>query len=317
MATTLFIIGGQGGAPFTFTGRDNGATLRKIGVAVGGSQIKAVRAELTDGRVQTFGNGVTFKEITFKPDERITKLSLWGNGAGTRLGAIRLWTSFDQEFFAKMSDWGLKTEYSIDVGSGVCLGLEGRAAGDIDSMGFLFINAIKSCLLTDMTYPSLAVYTPQMNKEYIKSVTYQNNTTVDQEQKCAYSKSVTKSTTWSNTVKIESTISMSVTAGIPELVEVSGGFSMTLGAEQTSSLTNEETITESDEVNVTVRAGKTVSVELTVGRAVINLPFSATVKITCLNGSELQFKSTGIYKGVDYTAVHVKSTESNYVKDGE
>ncbi|CAL8320085.1 unnamed protein product [Gadus morhua 'NCC'] len=88
---------------------------------------------------------------------------------------------------------------------------------------------------------------------------------------------------------------MSVTAGIPGLGETTGGFSVTVGAEQTSSTTSSETITESDEVNVTVPAGKTMTVEVSVGRAVIDLPYAATVKITCKNGSELHFKSTGSY----------------------
>ncbi|CAL8296215.1 unnamed protein product [Boreogadus saida] len=317
MATTQHLIGGQGGGSFTFTGRDNGATLKKIGVAVGDSLIKAVRAELTDGRVQTFGKGHTFSEFTFELGERITKLSQWGNGAGTRLGGIRFWTSSGREFSAHMTKWPLKTEYSIDVGSGVCLGLEGRAGSDIDNMGFLFINAIKSSELTDLHYPTLAVYKPQVNKEYVKSVSYHNGSAEAQEHKCAYSRSVTKSTTWSNTVKIETTVSMSVTAGIPGLVETTGEFSVTLGAEKTSTMTSSETITESDEVNVKVPAGKTVSVEVSVGRAVIDLPFSATVKITCLNGSELCFKSTGNYNGVAYTTVDVNVTESDKVMNVE
>ncbi|XP_061883449.1 aerolysin-like protein [Entelurus aequoreus] len=317
MATTIYRIGGNGGSPFSLTGRDNGATLKKIGVAVGGWQIKAVRAELTDGRVETFGKSHTFSEFTFKLGERITKLSLWGNGAGSRLGGIRFWTSSGREFFAHMNDWPLKTEYSIDVGSGVCLGLEGKGGSDIDHMGFLFINAIKSSELTDMTYPSLALYTPQVNKEYIKSVSYHNNTTALQEQKCSYSRSVTKSTTWSTTVKIEATVSMSVSAGVPGLGEVSGGYSVTVGAEQSSAISHTETITESDEVNVKVPAGKTVSVELSVGRAVIDLEYKAKVKITCLNGSELVFNSTGNYNGVAYTAVNVKTTESDKVMNVE
>ena len=74
MATDLYIIGGGGGNAFDFTGRDNGATLKKIGVAEEGNKIKAVRAELSDGRVETFGNAHTFKEYTFKLGERITKL---------------------------------------------------------------------------------------------------------------------------------------------------------------------------------------------------------------------------------------------------
>ena len=148
-------------------------------------------------------------------------------------------------------------------------------------------------------------------------MSYHNNTTVDQQQKVAYSRSVTKSTTWSTSTKIESTVSMSVKAGIPDLVEVSGGFSLTVGAQQTSSMTSSDTITESDEVSVKVPAGKTVTIELSVGRAVIDLAYSAKVKITCLNGSELVFPSTGNYNGVAYTAVHVKTTESDTVMNVE
>ena len=159
----MHLIGGRGGHLFTFFGLNNGATLKKIGVAVGGWQIKGVRAELTDGRVETFGSGSTFQEFTFKLGERITSLSLWGNGAGTRLGAIKFSTSSGRDFFAKMTDWGLKTEYTIDVGSGVCLGLRGRCGADIDCMGFLFISAIRSSVLTNMTYPDLAIYTPQVS----------------------------------------------------------------------------------------------------------------------------------------------------------
>ncbi|XP_061924493.1 aerolysin-like protein [Entelurus aequoreus] len=317
MSTTLFLIGGGGGRHFSFDGYNNGATLKKIGVAVGGWQIHAVRAELTDGRVETFGKGSTFNEFTFNTGERITKLSLWGNGAGSRLGGIKLWTSSGRQFFAHMNGWPLKTEYSIDVGSGVCLGLEGRHGADIDCMGFRFISPIKSSVLTNMTYPSLAVYTPQVKKEYIKSVAYRNNTSEAQEQKCTYSRSVTKNTTWSTTNKIESTVSVTVSAGIPELVEVSSGFSLTVGAEHSNSMSHEETITESDEVSVKVPAGKTVSVELSVGRAVIDLEYSASVCITCMNGHMLVFESTGNYTGVAYTAVDVSTTESEKVINAE
>jgi hypothetical protein len=61
-----------------------------------------------------------------------------------------------------MTSWPLKTEYTIDVGSGICLGLEGRSGSDIDCMGFLFINTIKSSVLTDMEYPTLSLFKPQV-----------------------------------------------------------------------------------------------------------------------------------------------------------
>ena len=116
---------------------------------------------------------------------------------------------------------------------------------------------------------------------------------------------------------MERTVNMSVHAGIPKLVGGSGGFSLTTGAVLLSTMNSSETITESDEVKVMVPAGKTMTVVVSVGRAVIDLPYSATVKITCLNGSELEFKSTGNYHGVAFTAVTVKVTESDKVMNVE
>ncbi|KAM9506571.1 aerolysin-like protein isoform 1-T5 [Salvelinus alpinus] len=309
MATTLELIGGQGGSAFEFHGMNNGATLKKIGVAVEGWQVKAVRVELTDGRVATFGEANTFKEFEFKLGERITKLSLWGNGAGTRLGAIKFTTSENREFFEKMTSWGLKTEYTINVGSGICLGLQGRSGSDIDCMGFLFINNIKSSVLTDMRYPTLSLFKPQVSPEYVKSLSHHNNTSLVQEESISYSKTLTKTSSWSVSNKIESTLSVSVKAGIPDLVEVTSGFSLTVGVEHSTSLQKTETITESDTINLKIPPGKTMDVEVTVGRANIDLDYEANVKVTCMNGSQLVFPSKGVYTGVTYTSARVSTKE--------
>uniref|UniRef100_A0AAZ3Q7Z3 Jacalin-type lectin domain-containing protein n=1 Tax=Oncorhynchus tshawytscha TaxID=74940 RepID=A0AAZ3Q7Z3_ONCTS len=290
MATTLKLIGGQGGSPFEFHGMNNGATLKKIGVAVEGWQVKAVRAELTDGKVATFGDANTFNEFEFNLGERITKLSLWGNGAGTRLGAIKFTTSENREFFEKMTSWGLKTEYTIDVGSGICLGLQGGYGSDIDCMGFLFINTIKSSVLTDMKYPTLQE--SDLNQLSLFIVRSQGG---DQNQS---RKTLTKTSSWSVSNKIESTLSVSVKAGIPDLVEVTSGFSLTVGVEQSTSLQKTETITESDTINLKIPPGNTMDVEIT-----------AKVKVTCMNGSQLVFPSNGIYTGVTYTSARVSTKE--------
>ncbi|KAM9506583.1 aerolysin-like protein isoform 1-T2 [Salvelinus alpinus] len=293
MATTLHLIGGGGGTSFEFHGMNNGATLKKIGVAVGNSQVKAVWAELTDGKVATFGDADTFNEFEFNLGERITKLSLWGNGSGTRLGAIKFTTSENREFSEKMTSWPLKTEYTIDVGSGICLGLQGRSGSDIDCMGFLFIKTIKSSVMTDMEYPTLSLFKPQVIPENVKSVSHQNDTSLVLEKSITYSKTLTKTSSWSVSNKMESTLSVSVKAGIPDLVEVSSGFSLTLGVEQSTRLHKTETITESGTINLKIPPGKTIDVEITVGKANIDLDYRATVKVTCMNGSQLLFPSNG------------------------
>ncbi|XP_035611635.1 aerolysin-like protein [Oncorhynchus keta] len=305
MATRLQLIGGGGGSSFEFHGMNNGATNKKIGVAVEGWRVKAVWEELVDRRVATFGNSHTFNELEFKLGKRITKLSLWGNGAGTRLGAIKFMTSQNRQFFEKITSWPLKTEYTIDVGSGICLGLEGRSGSDIDYMGFLFINTIKSSVMTDMEYPTLSLYKPQVTPEYVKSVSHHNDTSLVQEESITYSKTLTKTSSWSVSNKIESTLNVSVKAGIPDLVEVSSGFSLTVGVEQSTSLQKTETITELDTIKVKFPPGKIMDVEITMGKANIDLDYRAKVKVTCMNGSQLVFPSNG----VTYTSVRVSTKE--------
>ncbi|KAI5093364.1 aerolysin-like protein [Silurus meridionalis] len=246
----IHVIGGKGGNPFNFNGTENGSTLRKIWVWVGEWQIKAIKVWLTDGQSRDVGQpGGKVLEFTFEDGEHFTSLSLWGNGAGTRLGGIKFKTNRSHEFFAHM-----KTEYPIDVGSGICMGITGRADEDVDSLGFLFINTVKSTVLTDVQYPTLHSVIPYVAVEEIKSMTYYNNSTQTQEYRIETSKKITKKSSWSVSNSLEFSFSM-----------------------------------------------ETVEVDITIGRATVDLPYNGTVKITCYNNSVLQFKTSGTYKDLSYT----------------
>ncbi|XP_015201480.2 aerolysin-like protein [Lepisosteus oculatus] len=300
--TTVHIIGGHGGNAFSFDGQNDGATLEKIGVWVGGWQVKAVKIWLTNGEVRQFGApGTGYQEFKFEPGEFFASLSLWGNGAGTRLGAIKFKTSRNREFFVKMTDWGLKTEYPIDVASGICLGVIGRAGSDIDGMGFIFINAIESTVMTDIEYPTLNQVVPQVNMEEIKSMTYTNSSSVAQEYTLETSKTITKTSSWSVTNNMQFTFNMQVKAGIPELAEVSTGFSWTVGVQDTYGVENKTETTEKLSFKIQVPAGKTMEVAITLGHANVDLPYKGIVKVTCRNGSVLEFDTSGVYKGLNYT----------------
>uniref|UniRef100_A0A3P9L2A7 Aerolysin-like protein n=1 Tax=Oryzias latipes TaxID=8090 RepID=A0A3P9L2A7_ORYLA len=298
----VLVIGGSGGHSFSFTGESNGATLKKLWVWVGGWQVKGIKVWLTDGQVQEFGRAEGgFSQMEFQDGEQIKSLSLWGNGAGTRLGAIRIRTTAGQEFFPKMTDWGLKTEYPIDVGSGICLGVLGRCGHDIDSLGFVFINTIQSTELMNVYYPTLHQVIPQVATEEIKAVTYTNNTTVAQSYTVESSKNITKKSSWSVSNKMETTFKFEVKAGIPGVVEASTGFSFTTSTESSYGLENTDERKEMFTFPVNVPPGKTVDVKVTIGRATVDLPYMGKVKITCYNGKTLKFYTSGIYKGVTYT----------------
>ncbi|XP_053508319.1 aerolysin-like protein [Ictalurus furcatus] len=304
-------IGGAGGSPFDFNGIRNGATLKKIWVWAGGWQIKAIKVWLNDDQSKQFGEPAgKFSEFTFEDGEHFTSLSLWGNGAGTRLGAIKFKTNHSREFFPQMTDWGLKTEYPVDVGSGICVGIKGRAGTDVDCLGFMFINTIKSTKLTDVRYPTLHDVIPSVVFEEMKSMTFQNKSTQTQESKIETSKKIIKKSSWSVTNKLEETFSLDVKAGVPGIVEVSSGYRYTEGTESSQSLENTVETTELYSFQVKVPPGKTLDVHITIGRATVDLPYTGTVQITCNNGSVLQFKTSGSYQGVTYTDAKVNVNES-------
>ncbi|ROL46156.1 Aerolysin-like protein [Anabarilius grahami] len=310
-SATLEIIGGRGGSSFSFTGENNGASLEKIWVWVGGWQVKAVKAWLSDGRIQTFGQPAgDHQEFKFQPGECFNSLSLWGNGAGSRLGAIKFKTSLGRQFSAQMTSWPLKREYPMDVGSGFCLGVVGSAGADIDCMGFMCLNAVESTVLTNVNYPTINQLIPKVAIEEIKSLSFKNSSSVTQEQKVEISKKITNKSSWSVRSSLTTTFSMEVKAGIPEVAEFKAGFSVSVGLESTYSQEQTDEKTETLSTDIDVPPGKKVDVKITIGRATFDMPYTGTVLVTCKNGSAFQYETKGTYKGVTYTDIKVDTKES-------
>uniref|UniRef100_A0A8C1YGA3 Uncharacterized protein n=1 Tax=Cyprinus carpio TaxID=7962 RepID=A0A8C1YGA3_CYPCA len=131
--------------------------------------------------------------------------------------------SNSENFFVKMTCWALKTAYPINVGSGFCL--VGNSGRDIDCMGFMFLNNIQSVVLCNVSYPTTEQVTPQVAVEEIKSVTYKKKTSVGQRQTVETTKKITKTNKWSMSENITATFKVDVKAGIPDIAEVSTGFS--------------------------------------------------------------------------------------------
>ncbi|XP_049327820.1 aerolysin-like protein [Astyanax mexicanus] len=306
----LHRIGGNGGSGFNLDGTRTGGTLKKMWVWVGGWQIKGIRVWLTDGQSiecgQRRGN---YSEFVFQSGEYFSDLSLWGNGAGTRLGAIKFKTNKSRTFFVKMTDWGLKTEYPISIGSGICVGVSGKSGHDIDCLGFRFINTIQSTILTNVDYPTFKMEKLNVSIEEIKSMTYHNDSTVNQEYKTDTEKTIIETSSWTVTNSMENTFSIDVKAGIPGIVEVGTGYSIKEGSETSRSLQSSVSRTEKLSFPVRVPAGKSVEVDITIGRATFNLPYTGVVRITCYDGTVMHFQTSGTYRGVTYTELKANVKE--------
>ncbi|XP_026802858.1 aerolysin-like protein [Pangasianodon hypophthalmus] len=313
----VVVVGGNGGGPFDFNGTENGTMLKKIWVWVGNWTVKAMKVWLTDGQSRQFGEpDGNFTEFIFEDGEHFTSLSLWANGNGTRLGAIKFKTNHSREFFARLTGWVLQPEVPVDVASGICMGIKGHSGSDIDCLGFMFINTIKSTELTNVEYPTLHDVIPKVAVAEIKSMTYQNNTTETQEYTIETSKKITQTSSWSVTGRLEFMVSLEVKAGIPLIAEGTTRYELKIGVESTYASETTEEKMELFSFPVKVPPGTTVDVDITTGQATIDLPFNGIVKITCYNGSVLQFNTSGTYKGVTYTDGKVVVNESAKMLDG-
>uniref|UniRef100_A0A673I9D7 Jacalin-type lectin domain-containing protein n=1 Tax=Sinocyclocheilus rhinocerous TaxID=307959 RepID=A0A673I9D7_9TELE len=216
-----------------------------------------------------------------------------------------------EKFFARMTKYSLPTEYPMDVGSGFCLGVAGRAGADIVRIGFVFLNPVQTTVLTNVNYPTLHLLEPKVAVEEIKSMTYTNDTSANQQQTVETSKKVTKTSSWSMSNSFTATFSVEVKAGIPGIVDLSTGFSVSVGTESSYSHEHTDERTETLTFPLDVPPKKKVDVDITIGRAAFDLPYTGTLKITCKNGSVLQYETNGQYQGITYTDIKVNTKESD------
>lgn len=304
-------IGGNGGTGFSCYGAD-GKVLEKIGVWVGGWQIKALRIWRTGDEGQTFGNpGGGYREYAFEPGERITALSLWGNGAGTRLGAIRFTTSKGNTFDYGMTDWGRKQEYPVDVGSGVCVGLSGSAGSDIDSGCFVFLSPIAKAVLTDVAYPTLTFDTIGVSPVALQGFQDQNTGQRDRNWVFKGSKTVTTSQSWTLTAGVEAYAEASVEAGIPEVGKVSEKYGWKVSASASYTRSTQEALELSWEESGTLPPGGSIHLQaLTRSGKLPSLDYEGRMVITLKSGDTFSYPVKGTYAGIAYTAVEVTDSET-------
>ncbi|KAI5084718.1 hypothetical protein GOP47_0000887 [Adiantum capillus-veneris] len=307
--TPVHVIGGQGGGAFSYNAGTSGRILRRIGVWAGEWYLGGIRAWWTglDNPV-TFGtpNQGSYKEFTFEDGERITSLSLWGNGAGTRSGGIRFFTSNGREFFHYMTSWGLKQEYPIIIASGLCVGLIGRHGHHIDSLGFMFLRTIASARMINVSYPTLGLETAGIVPVTLDAMTDTNNAgTISKNWVFRGGREVSMSSTWSITAGIELHASVTVTAGIPTVAEVQGTYGWNLSTSSTFSTTHTESRTLQWEQSGVLQPGQWISIQALTRRGTISLRYEATMQITLQGGGVFSYPISNMYAGVDYTDVQI------------
>ena len=173
-------------------------------------------------------------------EKKITLLKLWGDTYSTdRCGGFQLKTNKRREFVAGYTGG---TPYVPEIGSGILVGVFGRAYTQIDCLGFGLLRRVQHAKLIEVQYPQLSTLQVLTKPKGIKSIMY-NNTVGLSEQSFTFSGSETVETseTWSVTAGIETSVETEVKAGFPILAEGTVTASLTVSVSGTYETTNTHT----------------------------------------------------------------------------
>jgi hypothetical protein len=301
-------IGGQGGDPFQNYGL-TGKVLKKIEVFRGDRTpgIRGIRVLMTgDAEATLYGTAEgSSEQYTFQPGERITSMSLSGNGRGTRTGWISFRTNTGGSLSYGMEE-GQKKQYPIDVGSGICVGVMGRAGGDLDELAFVFLNPVRSAIMQDVRYPTLTADTKSILPVSLATFSDRNTSTTAQNWEFSDAPEKQVSETWALTVGLEAYMQTTVEAGVPEVASVSGTFGWKVSGTSTHSLTQTRTRKLSWKKSGTLEPGQSISLVAVTREGKLSIPYTGTMVITMESGTPFSYPVSGEYKGVEYTGVDVQ-----------
>ena len=308
----FYRIGGSGGSAFQADQVRNGAVVEKLEVWSYRNSLAAIHLTFSNGHVEKIGDKGDHKHqgsfsIDYAGGETVTELSIWGNGAGTRCGAFRIKTNKKREFFPKMWSWGLKTEYKMEVGSGIILGAFGRKSGVVNSLGLLMLRKVSSIELevgaNQYTQTKNTLSPPRLISK--SEFGYQNVAGTDNTfGKVVFKREQQESREWSVTTGLTIGREFSVKASVPEVVDV--GVTASWEFSVSSTYASSKTVIESREVPFayTIPAYSQVDVKLSYFEGTIsNLPFTGKMRYFLDNGNSFYATVRGLYKGVSNTVV--------------
>lgn len=309
----IHLIGGQySGEPFYTCGWNTGQpvlVVKGLDVWYNTSRLRAIRVTYSDGsRSAVFGKiDDSHGSIVLDPGERVTSLTLWGNGVGTRCGRIRLTTEK-----GKILDVGKDTSgqdsFDIDVGAGILVGMMGRSGLDVDQLGAIFLrSAIARVTLSNIVYsPPIAGSSEGISAVALDRVTYNNNT--DKQMTWDFTGSTTR--TMSRTYTSASSHMFGVDVGVKvtgDVFVLKAEASTTVKWQYQSTETTATTVSSSQSLTWkstgTLQPGETVVCTAVTNRGEARVDYTAKVELVLGDGTTNKYTETGVFQNIAYTDV--------------
>jgi hypothetical protein len=269
----------------------------------------AIKVEVVGGHARTFGtpsgDGVT---IQLGAGKKCSEVSLWSSG--DNFNGIRIVTG-DKSFKAGPCTG---TEHSMMLGSGLLIGFKvggefnGQKDINITQLEPLFLKPVKSivCEIKDIALPN--------GRDGIKPValdeadfSYDKPTGTESWN---FGKTVTKTTSssWTQSAEMSFGMSVSVSAGIPEVVDASTEAHWNITTTQSHEATETSDKMLSWGVSGTLGPGDKVHCTALTQEGKVSVDYNSEVTVTLESGYKFTFKEPGHFKRVDYSKATVITT---------
>ncbi|TBU28212.1 hypothetical protein BD309DRAFT_869954 [Dichomitus squalens] len=271
-----------------------------------------------DSRTSVFGQpSDSHASITFVPGERITELTLWGNGQGTRTGRIRLTTSAGQTFDVGKNTSGQKA-YPAGLGSGILVGFVGRSGAAIDMLGPVFLNgSVQSISISNVVYtPPLTGSNTGISRQDLDKIHYYNPPTAKRNLPWKFNNEVKRTQTTTFTQSTTSTYGLTVSTEVSaELFGVGGkigvGYSWEATNTQETSTSTSFEKTVGWEISGELQPGEGITATSFCQQGVGHANYTATVTLLLSDGTVSTYQEPGQFNTVVYTEAEVTVKPDN------
>ncbi|CAD7701786.1 unnamed protein product [Ostreobium quekettii] len=324
----FMIVGSSTGKSQFFWAPGRGALASGFEVWVGAGGVNGIavtftEGSFTEGSTAVIGTRVgSHSAISLAKGERITAMSLWDNGQPKprwAFGAMRIVTDAGQTFEAGVPAGHRGEEYSLDVGSGLVVGVEGYHGDAVNAFGACFLKPVASAAMEVTGYPTLQGLSPAGGKEQavLAYVTYSNYGDQPQHVRMSGSPTVTAKHWWEFDAPKVLGVDVAIRAGVPRVVESDGvpsNWTVT-EAEDWSSQDAREDVERVYDLPLTVNPHSSVDAKATLAEIDLDIEFTARMAVTVDDGAIWGYHTTGHYVGLAY-AVTVTLGDETSLKDG-
>ena len=313
-------VGGSGGETLSINenGENEGRIVQSLTFWFNINGHLTMETKLSDGTkfsCGTVSSKSPSKSFNFKPDERITSLTIYSDNdeCSGYISGVYFSTNKNRYFDFQGNS---KYHYRLQsLGSGILVGFKTRCGSIMDAITFLFLQKVESSTLTHVHYPNINSLSIIEKPIEINQTNCSNKgSQTEQEFTLSGSRSVNEMHQWSlGTTSLETKLSNTKVKA--RIISVS----MLTGTSLISNLATRKlqyhgrelnfNSTQNYAFNIKVPPGKEVIATATAYQGVIETPYTGRLTVKLITGRTFNYQVTGVYRSKTTSNVVVSTKD--------